>query len=246
MKVSVFVLERENCCAAEVHELDVLAAAVHQPERRFSQLIEYDAFLVVGDGIVDDDEVVELIKELRDAVSFVHEVADEVFELCEVFCLADVDEFHKMMLRNDAGHFEDVLERDEIVLEQRVGAAFQSIAGLKRCDGFSHVAAGNVDDAFQRVVFDLQLLLLANELQALDDFLLAERDEAEFGATRRDRVDDSRDVVADEAEASRASFFLHCSAKGGLCCVCHGIGFVEDDDLEGRTRFSVGANCAGF
>lgn len=78
---SVLVLKRQNRGTSEVHQLDVLAAAVQQPKRRFAQLIEDQILLVVGDAVVDDDQVVELVEELRDAVRLEHEVAHEVLQL---------------------------------------------------------------------------------------------------------------------------------------------------------------------
>lgn len=186
---SVLVLERQDRSTSEVHQLHVLTATVHQTERSFSEFIKNHAFLVVGDGVVGDDEVVELVEELSDAVSLVHEVTDKVFKLCILFRLADVDEFRKEVLWNDAGHFEDVFEGDVVV--GGVCAALQTVAGLQSCDRFSHVTTGNVNDALQRFILDLQLLLVTNELQSLDDFLLTEWNKTELCATRRDWIDDS-------------------------------------------------------
>lgn len=44
------------------------------------------------------------------------------------------------------------------------------------------------------------------------------------------------DVVADEAEARGARLFLHGTPEGGLGCVGHGVGLVQDDDLKRRAR----------
>lgn len=121
---SNFVFESKNRSAAKVHELDIFTATVHKSKRRLTKLVEYQTFLVVADGIVSDNEIVELFEKLRDAVSFVHEVTDKVFQLRILFRLADVDEIHKMMLWNDARHFEDVFESDKVIFEQRVSTTF--------------------------------------------------------------------------------------------------------------------------
>lgn len=52
-------------------------------------------------------------------------------------------------------------------------------------------------------------------------------------------IDDSTDVVANETKASRAAVLLDGATKGSLGISRQAIGFVQDNQLEGRTRIST-------
>lgn len=220
--------------AAKIHDLQVLRTALLHPEATFAELIANDALLLVGQVLVVDHIIGELFKQLCDAVCLETDIIDIFLQFAVVTFAANRQKIIQIYARNDARHFENILFGDSLI------ASLQTIARLQCGDGPTHVAIGDLNDSLVHTISDIDTLLAADELQSFNNFFGGQGLETELCATRSDRFNDARDVVAHQTETGCSRFFFHGSTKGCLGCVSHGIGLVEDDNFEGRTTFATG------
>ncbi len=62
------------------------------------------------------------------------------------------------------------------------------------------------------------------------------RSESKFGASTCERIDDSADVIADQTETGGAAVLFDCATKGSLGVTGETVGFIQNDQFEGRAR----------
>ena len=113
--------------------------------------------------------------------------------------------------------------------------------GLEQVEDAAHVAAAQGEDGLDAIVGGVALLGLGHLDEAVADLIPAEGGEAEAGATGLEGRDDLGHVVADEAEAGVLGVLLDDAAEGELGVVGHGIGLVEDDELDALVEELAGA-----
>jgi hypothetical protein len=72
-------------------------------------------------------------------------------------------------------------------------------------------------------------LRATNHFKSIHSGALLHGSKTELGATTRQRVNDSADVIANQAEARRATVLLNCATKGGLGIAGQTVGFIQND-----------------
>lgn len=121
----------------------------------------------------------------------------------------------------------------------RVSGGKETGGTLEEGDGLAQITLAAADEGVKGVGVDGYSLDFGNVLKALSGIPLIQALEAEFAAAAGERVDDAGDIVADEAKAGDFAVRLHGTAQGALGILRHGVGLVEDDDLEGRAGILV-------
>lgn len=115
---------------------------------------------------------------------------------------------------------------------------------LQDVEGSAHVTAREGHQRLHPVLTHVHPLLLDDVLQPRHHQLWGEGPEAKAGAAGLQRGDDLGEVVADEAEARVLGELLNHSPQGVLCVLCHGISFIQDDELEAFLEDGPGAGKA--
>ena len=118
------------------------------------------------------------------------------------------------------------------------------VACLQDVEGAAHVAMRELEDGGLGAVIDAAVLGGDDAVDAALDLRAIEGREPEARAATLDGRDDFVDVVADNAEAHVACVLLHDAAQCRLGGLCHRIGLVEDDELEGVRLGAEHVACA--
>lgn len=113
--------------------------------------------------------------------------------------------------------------------------------GLEQVEDATHVTTAQGEDGLDAIVGGVALLGLGHLHETVADLVSAEGCEAEAGATGLEGGDDLGHVVADEAEPGVLGVLLDDAAEGELCVVGHGVGLVEDDELDALVEELAGA-----
>lgn len=233
---NLWCLHRLDGGAADVHDLQVLGATFLHAKTALAELVANGVLLFVGQRRIGNDEIVQLIKELCNAVRLVLNVLHVILQLTVVASLANIQKFLEKFVRHQTGQLEDVVSRNFAVTV----AVSQSMAGLQRGDGTTHITVRNVNNELEHIFVDGHILFATNQLQTFDHFGRCQRLEAEFRATRGNRLDDARHIIAHQTEARRFALLFHCATQRRLRCMGHRVGFVEYYYFEGWTRSAAG------
>ena len=122
-----------------------------------------------------------------------------------------------------------VFEGRRATHRQRPGAG---VARLQHVQGTAHVALRQVHQRVDRVCGNIDALRGNNEVDDAPDVVGFERGEAEARAAGEQRGGQFVRVVGDDAEARVGGVLFHDAAERHLRRGRHGVGFVEDDELE--------------
>ena len=164
----------------------------------------------------------------------------------------------------DGAHPADILVRSpEVVVEEQVQDGLHIVGegstrrevyrlgihdlvghgrGLEQVEDTAHVTTAEGEDGLDAIVGGIALLGLGHLHEAVADLIAAEGGEAEAGATGLEGGDDLGHVVADEAEPGVLGVLLDDAAEGELRVVGHGVGLVEDDELDALVEELAGAS----
>lgn len=104
---------------------------------------------------------------------------------------------------------------------------------LQHVQRASHIALAQLHQTIYRSRQYLDILLLNHQVDQHPDIRLLERTEPEPRAARQQRGRQLVRVVCDDAEARVGRVLFHDAAERHLRGRRHGVGFVEDDQLEG-------------
>ncbi|KAI3477930.1 hypothetical protein L1887_60159 [Cichorium endivia] len=201
-----------------------------------------------------DHVVVQLYEQLRDRIALscdhTHLVADVVKGVALLGARVHVDIAIAACIRldayrvgkarddtagHDAGDLHDGCRRDGALVVAR--HAVQARGGLEIGDRTTQIAVRRADERVEHlVVLKRDRLGVCDHLEPRLGGRGVERAEAELAASRRQRLDDARHIVAHEAEARDAAVLLHDATQRTLRILRHAVRLVEDDDLERRAR----------
>ncbi len=95
-------------------------------------------------------------------------------------------------------------------------------------------------DGFGRLRIEIDLLGDRNTLNHLHDLVAGQRSESEDGASRLDRFDDLRGIIAGQDEATGRGVLLHDAPQRALCIRRQRVGLVEENHLERGPRHGRG------
>lgn len=204
----------------------------------YAQFVAYDGFLLVREGAAAYNELHELFHHLANAVSRVANLSYKMLQALILARATDLEIILQIMLWDNARHLEEIVCVDGVV------GAFETIAGLQSGYGSSHISAGYFYNGLVCIWINVYVFLHADVLQSCNDLRLAQRLESKLGATRRNGHNDARHIVADEAEAGAATLLLHGATQRSLRRMCHRVSLVQHNDLEGRTRPTIGSHAA--
>ena len=116
------------------------------------------------------------------------------------------------------------------------------VACLQHIQSSPHVALAQLYQALHRLLLDRHVLLLDDLVHQDPNIFRGQRAEAEARAPRQQRRAQLVRVVGDDAEARVGRVSLHDAAQRHLRGRRHGVGLVQDDQLEaGQARAAAAA-----
>mmetsp|Transcript_11711 Transcript_11711/g.47286 ORF Transcript_11711/g.47286 Transcript_11711/m.47286 type:complete len:411 (-) Transcript_11711:24-1256(-) len=228
----------------DVVELERVVGAVGEGLVGLGDAVEDDGLVEVGDVRRVEEVVVEFGDDGEGRVALEGDVVDRRLEALEVLRADGRPERVDERRGDAAGELVErrrverriILFRRRTVRLCRVADAVVVDARLQQGHGAAHVALGALEDLVEDRVGVRDVLGLGDVVEARAHLVGRERSKPILGAPRGERLDDARDVVADEAEARHVRVGLHGAAQRALRVLGHGVGLVENDDLERRRR----------
>ncbi|EEQ41586.1 hypothetical protein CLUG_05715 [Clavispora lusitaniae ATCC 42720] len=183
-----------------------------------------------GQGVVKKKHIVESCRRSSGAPALEDGVLDHSSNSLWVFRPNGPDQSLHQRIIHDARNLLDFGQRNAASVAQARGRS-------QIRDGFPQVAARDGQNVIEHQIQRKRDVFSLHDIaQAQQGVFAVQQAEAELGAPQRQRVDDARDVVANQAETRHARVVFHGAPQRRLRIVGHGVGLVQDDDLVRRTR----------
>lgn len=203
-------------------------------------------FVVCDAGVLDEGRR-ELREDLQGRKSAEDESADGRVDVLKGLRSYDGHELGNDGVRDDANEVAHGIGRDGLVSVQsrpalqahnRYGVVdmLSKIRLARSAVTSPQIASAELEQGVDGLAVNVDIFGAADELDATAGHGAVERLEAELRASAGERLDDPRDVIADDGKARRLGVRLHRSPKGRLCVRRHRIGLVQDDNLVRRAR----------
>lgn len=113
------------------------------------------------------------------------------------------------------------------------------MAGLQHVQRSPHIALAQLHQSIRGIGQDFDMFFLDDLVHKYPYIRLLEWAKSKTRTSRQQRRGQLVRIVGDYAKPSVGRVLLHDSPQGHLCSVCHGIGFIKDNQLVGSNVISA-------